>query len=195
MARPCAAPKSRPGSDPHFPNGLSIRQRPAEVEDRAVPGHWEGDLIAGRRNQSFIGTLVERSTRFVKLIKVDSKDAQDFAAALTREVLRLPTELRRTLTWDRGREMTRHEDFTIATNVNVYFCDPHSPWQRGSNENTNGLLRQYFPKGSDLSGLTQRKLDQVAKELNERGRAKLLIGSHPPTRCESSSRASRQQKL
>lgn len=152
---------------------ISIRERPAEADDRAVPGHWEGDLIAGYRNQSFIGTLVERSTRFVKLIKVDSKDATDFAAALTREVLRLPPELRRTLTWDRGTEMARHRDFTVATDVNVYFCDPHSPWQRGSNENTNGLLRQYFPKGSILSGLTQQELDLVAKQLNERPRQTL----------------------
>lgn len=157
---------------------ISISERPAEVNDRAVPGHWEGDLIAGYRNQSFIGTLVERSTRFVKLIKVDSKDAVDFAAALTREVLRLPPELRRTLTWDRGTEMARHQDFTIATDVKVYFCDPHSPWQRGSNENTNGLLRQYFPKGSILSGLTQDELDLVAKQLNERPRQ--TLGWHTP---------------
>jgi IS30 family transposase len=152
---------------------LSIRQRPAEVEDRAVPGHWEGDLIAGHRNKSFIGTLVERRTRFVKLIKVESKNAADFAVALAREVLRLPAELRRTLTWDRGTEMARHADFTVATGVKVFFCDPHSPWQRGSNENTNGLLRQYFPKGMDLSGLTQHELDLVAKQLNERPRETL----------------------
>lgn len=152
---------------------LSIRERPAEVEERAIPGHWEGDLIAGYRNQSFIGTLVERRTRFVKLIKVDSKDAKDFATALTREVLRLPLELRRTLTWDRGTEMARHNDFTMATDMKVYFCDPHSPWQRGSNENTNGLLRQYFPKGMALSNLTQDDLDQVARELNERPRMTL----------------------
>jgi IS30 family transposase len=152
---------------------LSIRERPAEVEDRAVPGHWEGDLIAGHRNQSFIGTLVERRTRFVKLIQVDSKNAVNFAAALAREVLRLPQELRRTVTWDRGTEMARHKDFTVATNVKVYFCDPHSPWQRGSNENTNGLLRQYFPKGMVLSGLTQDQLDLVAKQLNERPRETL----------------------
>lgn len=152
---------------------LSIRERPAEVEDRAIPGHWEGDLIAGYRNQSFIGTLVERRTRFVKLIKVDSKDATEFAAALAREVLRLPVELRRTLTWDRGTEMARHQAFTMATDMKVYFCDPHSPWQRGSNENTNGLLRQYFPKGAVLSNLTQNDLDLVAKELNERPRMTL----------------------
>jgi IS30 family transposase len=154
-------------------NALSIRERPAQAEDRAIPGHWEGDLIAGYRNQSFIGTLVERSTRFVKLIKVDSKDATDFAAALAREVLRLPAELLRTLTWDQGTEMARHANFTVATGVAVYFCDPHSPWQRGSNENTNGLLRQYFPKGMDLSDLTQKQLDLVAKKLNERPRETL----------------------
>jgi IS30 family transposase len=152
---------------------LSIRERPAEVEERAIPGHWEGDLIAGYRNQSFIGTLVERRTRFVKLIKVDSKDATAFAAALAREVMRLPIELRRTLTWDRGTEMARHDDFTMATDMKVYFCDPHSPWQRGSNENTNGLLRQYFPKGMVLSGFTQDDLDLVAKQLNERPRETL----------------------
>lgn len=152
---------------------LSIRERPAEVKDRAIPGHWEGDLIVGQRNQSFIGTLVERRTRFVKLIKVDSKEAKDFAAALSREVLRIPEELRRTLTWDRGPEMAGHKDFTVATDMQVYFCDPHSPWQRGTNENTNGLLRQYFPKGTVLSGLTQKELDLVAKQLNERPRKTL----------------------
>lgn len=166
-------PKKKAKPHQTIPNAVSIRERPAEVEDRAVPGHWEGDLIAGYRNQSFIGTLVERRTRFVKLIKVDSKDAARFAEALGREVLRLPSELRRTLTWDRGTEMARHEDFTVATAVKVYFCDPHSPWQRGSNENTNGLLRQYFPKGSILSGLTQEELDLVAKQLNERPRQTL----------------------
>ena len=154
-------------------DAISIRERPAEVEDRAVPGHWEGDLIAGKQNRSFIGTLVERHTRYVKLVKVESKDAVDMAAALAREVLRLPEELRRSLTWDRGTEMARHKDFTVATDVKVYFCDPHSPWQRGSNENTNGLLRQYFPKGTDLSGFTQAELDAVARKLNGRPRMTL----------------------
>ncbi len=167
-----AAKKTRK-NDGDIRDAISIRERPADVEDRAIPGHWEGDLIAGYRNQSFIGTLVERTTRFVKLIKVESKNAESFAQALTREVLRLPPELRRTLTWDRGTEMARHQDFTVATDVKVYFCDPHSPWQRGSNENTNGLLRQYFPKGSILSGLTQDELDLVAKQLNERPRMTL----------------------
>lgn len=166
-------PKRPPRQEGGIKNAISISERPAEVQDRAIPGHWEGDLIAGYRNQSFIGTLVERSTRFVKLIKVDSKDAEAFAQALTREVLRLPRELRRTLTWDRGTEMARHKDFTFATDVAVYFCDPHSPWQRGSNENTNGLLRQYFPKGMILSGFTQEELDLVANELNERPRMTL----------------------
>ena len=152
---------------------LSIRERPAAVEDRAVPGHWEGDLIAGRGNKSFIGTLVERRTRFVKLIKVESKDATNFAAALSREVMRLPEEMVLSLTWDQGSEMARHATFTLATGVPVYFCDPHSPWQRGSNENTNGLLRQYFPKGMDLSAITQKQLDLVARQLNRRPRKTL----------------------
>lgn len=162
--------KSRQGC---IPDMISISKRPAEVEDRAVPGHWEGDLIAGYRNKSFIGTLVERTTRYVKLIKIDSKNADDFAVALTREVMRVPSELRLSLTWDQGSEMARHKDFTVATDVKVYFCDPHSPWQRGSNENTNGLLRQYFPNGQDLSGYTQEQLDAVARELNERPRQTL----------------------
>lgn len=171
--RAMRGPKKAKGQQGVIRDVLSIHERPAEVEDRAVPGHWEGDLIAGYRNQSFIGTLVERRTRFVKLIKVDSKDATAFAAALSREILRVPAELRRTLTWDRGTEMARSKDFTMATDMKVYFCDPHSPWQRGSNENTNGLLRQYFPKGMVLSGLTQDELDLVAKQLNERPRETL----------------------
>lgn len=154
-------------------DAISIRERPAEVEDRAVPGHWEGDLIAGYQNRSFIGTLVERRTRFVMLVKIDSKDADGVAKALKREVLRLPEQLRKSITWDRGTEMAKHKEFTVATDVAVYFCDPHSPWQRGSNENTNGLLRQYFPKGMVLSGFTQRELDAVAKQLNERPRMTL----------------------
>lgn len=186
-------PRKKAKGHETIPNAISIRERPAEVEDRAVPGHWEGDLIAGYRNQSFIGTLVERSTRFVKLIKVDSKDAEDFAAALAREVLRLPAELRRTLTWDRGTEMARHQDFTVATDVKVYFCDPHSPWQRGSNENTNGLLRQYFPKGSRLDGLTQEELDLVAKQLNERPRQ--TLGWKSPADALRALIANREEEL
>lgn len=173
LSKGMRGPKVSRKQEGKIPDAISIRDRPAEVEDRAVPGHWEGDLIAGRRNQSFIGTLVERQTRFVKLVKVDSKDADGFAEALKREVVRLPVELRRSLTWDRGTEMARHRAFSFATDVAVYFCDPHSPWQRGSNENTNGLLRQYFPKGMVLSGFTQDELDAVARELNERPRMTL----------------------
>lgn len=151
---------------------LSIRERPAEVEDRAVPGHWEGDLLCGSRS-SQIATLVERRSRFVMLVKVEDKNSIRVADALARHVRRLPAELRRTLTWDRGIEMAAHQRFTLATDVKVYFCDPYSPWQRGSNENTNGLLRQYFPKRTDLSGYTQRELDRVAAELNGRPRQTL----------------------
>ncbi len=163
-----------------IPDAISIRQRPAEVEDRAVPGTWEGDLVAGFNNQSFIGTLVERQTRFVKLVKVDSKNAAHVAEALTREVLRLPEQLRQSLTWDRGTEMAKHKDFSVDTKVAVYFCDPHSPWQRGSNENTNGLLRQYFPKGMPLSGFSQDELDAIAAKLN--GRPRMTLGWQTPAR-------------
>jgi IS30 family transposase len=153
-------------------DGISIRQRPAEIEDRAVPGHWEGDLLMGGID-SQIATLVERHSRYVMLVKVNSKDTVTVTKALTRQIRGLPAELRRTLTWDRGAEMTAHKNFTIATDMQVYFCDPHSPWQRGSNENTNGLLRQYFPKGADLSQITQARLNYVARELNERPRETL----------------------
>jgi IS30 family transposase len=152
--------------------GISIRQRPAEVDDRAVPGHWEGDLLMGGVD-SQIATLVERHSRYVMLVKVASKDTVTVTKALTRKIRELPAELRRTLTWDRGAEMAAHKDFTIATDMQVYFCDPHSPWQRGSNENTNGLLRQYFPKGTDLSQISQARLNYVARELNERPRETL----------------------
>src|ERR1700687_1631743 len=150
-------------------DAISIRQRPAEIEDRAIPGHWEGDLIGGTRN-SHIATLVERHSRFTTLIKVPSKDTAAVVAALSRHVRKLPAALRRSLTWDRGLEMAKHKTFTVATNVKVYFCDPQSPWQRGSNENTNGLLRQYFPKRTDLSCYAQADLDQVALRLNQRPR-------------------------
>lgn len=151
---------------------VSIRERPAQVEDRAVPGHWEGDLLVGS-DHSHIATLVERKSRFVMLVKVPSNDTQTVVTALTRRVRKLPKQLRRSLTWDRGHEMAHHKDFSLATDVKVYFCDPHSPWQRGSNENTNGLLRQYFPKGTDLSGHSQTHLDRVALRLNQRPRETL----------------------
>ena len=151
---------------------ISIRERPAEAADRAVPGHWEGDLIAGRDN-SHIATLVERASRYLMLVKVTDRSADTVARALARKIRRLPLELRRSLTWDLGSEMAAHRDFTLATDMRVYFCDPHSPWQRGSNENTNGLLRQYFPKGSDLAQHSQRHLDAVAKQMNQRPRKTL----------------------
>ena len=155
-----------------IPEAVSIRERPAEAEDRAVPGHWEGDLISGSKN-SHIVTLVERHSRFTALIKVSDKETTTVIAALTKQIRRLPTSLRRSLTWDRGHEMAKHKLFTVATNVKVYFCDPSSPWQRGSNENTNGLLRQYFPKGTDLSNHSQADLDKVALRLNQRPRETL----------------------
>ena len=151
---------------------VSIRERPAAVEDRAVPGHWEGDLLAGSEN-SYIATLVERHTRYVMLAKVANKDTQTVISALIKQAKKLPDELYKSLTWDRGKELTDHRRFTLATNIDVYFCDPQSPWQRGSNENTNGLLRQYFPKGTDLSVHSQAHLNKVARQLNERPRETL----------------------
>jgi len=151
---------------------VSIRQRPAAVEDRAVPGHWEGDLLSGSKNSS-IATLVERHTRYVMLAKVANKDTQTVIAALIKQAKKLPNELYKSLTWDRGKELTDHRRFTLATDIDVYFCDPQSPWQRGSNENTNGLLRQYFPKGTDLSVHSQAHLNKVARQLNERPRETL----------------------
>jgi IS30 family transposase len=158
-------------------DAISIRERPADVADRAIPGHWEGDLISGSKN-SHIATLVERQTRFTKLVRVEGKDATSVAAALSRQVRTLPAELRRTLTWDRGSEMAQHKKFTIATNVKVYFCDPKSPWQRGTNENTNRLLRQYFPDGTDLSAYSQSDLNDVALRLN--GRPRKILGFLSP---------------
>lgn len=153
-------------------DAVSIRERPAEAQDRAVPGHWEGDLLCGGKN-TFIATLVERHTRFVMLIKLPGKDSASVVSALSKHVRKLPLELRRSLTWDRGHEMAEHKKFTVATDVQVYFCDPQSPWQRGSNENTNGLLRQYFPKKTPLSGYSQTYLDKIALRLNTRPRKTL----------------------
>ena len=150
-------------------DAVSIRDRPPEIEDRAVPGHWEGDLLSGKGN-THIATLVERHSRYVVLARLESRQSEDVVTALIEQVRRLPVGLMASLTWDRGKEMALHKRFSIATDVDVYFCDPHSPWQRGSNENTNGLLRQYFPKGTDLSLHSQQHLDEVAEQLNTRPR-------------------------
>ncbi len=151
---------------------ISIRERPAEARDRAIPGHWEGDLLAGGSN-SHLATLVERHSRFCKLVAVAGKDTRSVTSALASQIRLLPKQLRASLTWDRGTEMAEHARFTVATDARVYFCDPKSPWQRGSNENTNGLLRQYLPKGTDLSKLTQPQLDAIAWKLNTRPRETL----------------------
>lgn len=153
-------------------DAVSVRERPASIEDRAIPGHWEGDLLAGRSN-SHIATLVERQSRYVMLVRLPGKDTNSVVRALTRRVRALPKGLMSSLTWDRGMELAAHKSFSVATNVQVYFCDPHSPWQRGSNENTNGLLRQYFPDGTDLSTYTQASLNAVARRLNTRPRKTL----------------------
>jgi transposase, IS30 family len=173
-ARAKRKPRRPPTGQGRIPAMVSISERPPEVADRAVPGHWEGDLLVGRQGRSFIGTLVERHTRYVMLIEL-GRDArtETVTARLAEQIVRLPEQLRLSLTWDQGREMARHQAFTVATGVQVYFCDPHSPWQRGSNENTNGLLRQYFPKGTDLALHDQAELDRVAAELNRRPRQTL----------------------
>ena len=155
-------------------DAVPIAARPASIADRAVPGHWEGDLLAGAKN-THIATLVERQSRFVQLVKVPGKDAETVLRALTRQVQRLPAGLMASLTWDRGLEMAQHKRFTVATDVAVYFCDPQSPWQRGTNENTNGLLRQYLPKGTDLSTVTQARLNAIARRLNTRPRKTLAF--------------------
>ena len=165
-------------------DALSIRERPAEAEDRAIPGHWEGDLLAGGKN-SYIATLVERHSRFLMLIKVPSKETAVVVAALSKRVGKLPATLRRSLTWDRGLEMAKHKAFTVATDVQVYFCDPQSPWQRGTNENTNLLLRQYFPRGTDLAPITQAQLDLVELRLNQRPR-KTLGFQTPASKLQAS---------
>ena len=165
-------PRAQACAQPAIVDGISIHQRPAEIDDRAVPGHWEGDLLMGGTS-SQIATLVERHSRYLMLVKVDSKDTVTVTKALAKKIRELPAELRRSLTWDRGSEMAAHKEFAVATDMQVYFCDPRSPWQRGSNENTNGLLRQYFPKGMDLSDISQARLNHVARELNERPRETL----------------------
>jgi len=164
-------------------DAVSIRERPASVEDRAIPGHWEGDLISGS-SSSYIATLVERHSRFLILVKVANKSTDTVVAALVKQVSALPAGLFKSLTWDRGHELSAHRQFTVATDIDVYFCDPQSPWQRGSNENTNRLLRQYFPKRTDLSIHTQIKLDVVARQMNERPRKTLGFES-PAERFET----------
>jgi IS30 family transposase len=165
-------------------DAVSISERPATVEDRAIPGHWEGDLLCGSHN-SQIATLVERQTRYVMLVKVAGKDTETVINALIENAHKLPQELYKSLTWDRGKELAGHKRFTLATDIKVYFCDPQAPWQRGSNENTNGLLRQYFPKGLDLSNYSQQDLNAVARQLNERPR-KTLNYETPARRFEQS---------
>lgn len=157
-------------------DAVSIRERPAEIEDRAIPGHWEGDLLSGSNN-THIATLVERTTRFTMLVKLKGKDTVSVVSALRKKIKKLPDFLRQSLTWDRGMELAFHKQLTMDTNIQVYFCDPQSPWQRGTNENTNGLLRQYFPRKTDLSGFTQKNLDKVAIELNGRPRKTLNFDS------------------
>jgi IS30 family transposase len=161
----------------HILNAVSIRKRPASIEDRAVPGHWEGDLLCGSKNSNIV-TLVERHSRYVMLAKVPNRETQTVVSALIKQARKLPDELYKSLTWDRGAELADHQRFTMETKIAVYFCDPQSPWQRGSNENTNRLLRQYFPKGTDLSVHSQARLNYIARELNERPR--MTLGYQSP---------------
>lgn len=168
-------------------DAVSIRERPSSIEDRAIPGHWEGDLVFGSGN-SQIATLVERQTRYVMLVKLDGKDSKSVVTALIKNAAKLPQELYQSLTWDRGTEMHAHKQFTMATDIQVYFCDPQSPWQRGSNQNTNGLLRQYLPKGMNLSGLSQSQLNAIARQLNQRPRK--TLGFHTPAEMFSACVAS-----
>lgn len=174
MRRPRHA--KEPSARGRIKDAISIRERPASAEARAVPGHWEGDLLFGSHGSSIV-TLVERQSRYVMLAKVARKDTQTVVAALIKQAKTLPNELYKSLTWDRGKELADHRRFTLATDIAVYFCDPQSPWQRGSNENTNGLLRQYFPKGIDLSLYSQAQLNKVARQLNERPRKTLQFKS------------------
>jgi IS30 family transposase len=174
-ARASARVRHYPG---HIVEAVSIRQRPAEAADRAVPGHWEGDLLMGRRRASQVATLVERQSRFVVLVRLPRADSRSVARALARRVQHLPRGLMKSLTWDRGTELASHREFTVATTVQVYFCDPQAPWQRGSNENINGLVRQYLPKGTDLSVYSQAQLDTIALRLNTRPR--LTLGYQTP---------------
>ena len=174
IRRPQRMPDGRRARQGKIAGMVPISERPAEATDRAIPGHWEGDLIMGKDNRSAIGTLVERSTRFCLLLHLSGgKDAATVADEMIKTIQRLPAELRRSLAWDQGTEMAQHAHITLATDLDIYFCDPHSPWQRGSNENTNGLLRQYFPKGTDLATHSREDLARVATELNGRPRKTL----------------------